>query len=286
MVIATDLTLSLLTQINIACRLHARPFYASSTFGMYGFIFADLIQHTYSIKREKSNISTTLGPESATRSILSASTEPRNSEGKLLETVFKSEVYCPINLANTSPLPAFHLSTRRRKFAVSPILSCIRALWDYQSRTANLSPTHTPADLLLFTTLAKEKHSELQLPPETLRADTLKSFCQNLSGAELSPVCAFLGGQVAQDVINVLGAREQPIQNFVVFDGEEIKGVTYCLWTDMQAAMQEAVSSSSSAQVEAVTAVGGSEENEVVLADSSLQVGMPASGRSGMVVPV
>ena len=91
---------------------------------------------------------------------------------------------------------------------------------------------------------------------------------------------------MAQDVINVLGAREQPIQNFVVFDGEEIKGVTYCLWTDMQAAMQEAVSSSSSAQVEAVTAVGGSEENEVVLADSSLQVGMPASGRSGMVVPV
>ena len=40
---------------------------------------------------------------------------------------------------------------------------------------------------------------------------------------------AFLGGQLAQDVINVLGQREQPIQNFLLFDGEDSKGPVYAL---------------------------------------------------------
>ncbi|KAF3044401.1 hypothetical protein E8E12_010270 [Didymella heteroderae] len=40
---------------------------------------------------------------------------------------------------------------------------------------------------------------------------------------------AFLGGQLAQDVINVLGQREQPIQNLMLFDGEESAGPVYAL---------------------------------------------------------
>ncbi len=89
-------------------------------------------------------------------------------------------------------------------------------------------PTHRHADLELFTTLATEKHKELQLPSETLRSDFLRSFLQNI-GSELAPVTAFLGGQLAQEAINVLGQREQPIQNFLFFDGEESKGPVYAL---------------------------------------------------------
>ena len=76
--------------------------------------------------------------------------------------------------------------------------------------------------------MAQEKHSELQLPSETLKSDFLRSFLQNL-GSEIAPVTAFLGGQLAQDVINVLGKREQPIQNLMLFDAEETLGVIYSL---------------------------------------------------------
>ena len=48
-------------------------------------------------------------------------------------------------------------------------------------------------------------------------------------GSEIAPVCAFLGGQLAQDVINVVGGKEQPIQNMLLFDGEESKGPVYAL---------------------------------------------------------
>jgi ubiquitin-like 1-activating enzyme E1 A len=68
----------------------------------------------------------------------------------------------------------------------------------------------------------------LLLPPETLRSDFLRSFLQNL-GSEISPVAAFLGGSLAQDVINVLGQREQPLQNMLLFDGEELKGPIYSM---------------------------------------------------------
>lgn len=232
LIIATDLPLSVLSTINAACRLRNKPFYAAATFGMYGFIFADLIYHEFIIEREKSNIPTKLGPESPTRAIKSTSSS-RSSDGRVTEIVTKSETYTPILLANTSPLPPFFLASRRRKFNVTPLLSCMRALWDFQAMTKLPFPTtNSRSDLEVFTTLATDKHKELQLPAETLRSDILRSFLQNL-GCELSPVCAFLGGQLAQDVINVIGKKEQPIQNMVIFDGEEMKGPVYALHSDL-----------------------------------------------------
>lgn len=225
MIIATDLDLATLSTINASCRLCNRPFYASGSHGLYGYIFADLISHDYVIEREKSNRPTALTAETLTRSIVATSTKKEN--GKVIEMVTKREIYSPMVLANTSPLPSDQLNSRRRKLQVSPLLTCMRALWEFHSLSGAM-PTHRHADLELFTTLATEKHKELQLPSETLRSDFLRSFLQNI-GSELAPVTAFLGGQLAQDVINVLGQREQPIQNFLLFDGEESKGPVYAL---------------------------------------------------------
>ena len=192
---------------------------------MYGYIFADLISHDYVIEREKSNRPTALVAETLTRSIIATNTKREN--GKVIEMVSKREIYSPILLANTSPLPADQVNSRRRKLQVPPLLSCLRALWEFYSISGAM-PSHTRADLSLFTSLATEKHKELQLPVETLHAEFLRSFLQNI-GSEIAPVTAFLGGQLAQDVINVLGLREQPIQNFLLFDGEESKGPIFAL---------------------------------------------------------
>jgi len=225
-VIATDLDFNILSTLNAATRLSKRPFYAAGAHGFYGYIFVDLISHEYVIEREKSNIPTTLRLESATRSIISVST--KKESGKVVEMVTKRELYTPLLLANSSPLPPEYLRNRRKLKQVTPLLTCMRALWEYQKISGGPLPSHSKADLELFTTLATEKHKEFQLPPESLRSDFLRSFLQNL-GSELAPVTAFLGGQLAQDVINVLGKREQPIQNLLLFDGEESKGPVYAL---------------------------------------------------------
>lgn len=224
-VIATDLSLHEFITINSSCRRFKRPFYASGSHGFYGFIFADLISHDYIIEREKSNLPTERKDETATRSIIDART--KKEHGKFTEIVTKREIYSPIDVASKSPIPHEYLSTRRRKMRISPLLTCLRALWEFECVSAK-PPSESRADLERFTKLATETHNELRLPPETLRSDFLRCFLQNI-GSELAPVTAFLGGQLAQDVINVLGQREQPIQNFLLFDGNDFTGPVYAL---------------------------------------------------------
>ena len=43
--------------------------------------------------------------------------------------------------------------------------------------------------------------------------------------AELSPVCAIVGGIGGQDAIKVLSSKDMPIQNFFLFDSQRNKGL-------------------------------------------------------------
>ncbi|EMC96878.1 hypothetical protein BAUCODRAFT_54821, partial [Baudoinia panamericana UAMH 10762] len=227
-IIALDHDFLTLSAINTAARFANRPFYAAGIHGFYGYIFADLVAHDYVVERDKPNVPTSIGPESLTRSVLSVTNKKENS-GKNVEIVKKQELYCPLILANSSPLPADILSNRRKLKSVPALLPCLRALFDFQRTYARL-PGHTSADLASFTTLATAKSRELQLPPETLKSEFLRSFMQNV-GAEMMPTAAFVGGRLSEDVINVLGKREQPIQNFALFDGDGLEGRIYSLFT-------------------------------------------------------
>jgi ubiquitin-like 1-activating enzyme E1 A len=229
-VVATDLEPDTLNIINTATRVNHKAFYAAGVHGLYGFIFSDLIQHDYVIEREKGNRATLLQPETRTRSVIDVKT--KKESGKTIEMVTKREVYSTWFLASdAATLPAEYLKSRRRLKAVTPVLSCLRALWEFVQLQNGRLPGHGHADLALFTSLATQKHRALGLPIETLRADILRSFMGNV-GSELAPVTAVLGGQLAQDVINVLGQRQQPIQNMVVFDGDSNEAPMYALHPD------------------------------------------------------
>lgn len=226
-VIATDQQPETCNFLNIATRLNHKPFYAAGVHGFYGFIFSDLIQHDYVIEREKGNRETLLQPETRTRSIIDVKTKKEN--GKNIEMVTKREIYSTWYLASdAAPLPAEYMKSRRRLKAVTPLLSCLRALWAFVEVSGGRLPGHGRADLEMFTKLATEKHRALGLPTETLRAEFMRSFMQNV-GSEIAPVTAVLGGQLAQDVINVLGQRQQPIQNMVLFDGDANEAPMYAL---------------------------------------------------------
>lgn len=226
-IIATNLDIDTLEHINALCRFNGGKFYAADAHGMYGYVFADLISHDFVIERQMGNKATEVGKsETSTRMTLSTSSKREN--GKTIEMVTKSERFSPLILTNTSPLPADISDNRRRRMQVTPLLSCFRALFEFQKASGGRLPSHSRVDLEYFTKLATEKHRELLLPPETLRSDFLRSFLQNL-GAEISPVVAFLGGSLAQDVINVLGQREQPMQNMLLFDGDEFKAPIYSM---------------------------------------------------------
>ncbi|KAM3468498.1 hypothetical protein MY5147_007881 [Beauveria neobassiana] len=229
-VIATDLDPDSFNLINTATRINGKAFYAAGTHGMYGFLFSDLIEHEYVIERDAGNVATLVPQqETRTRSIINVQTHQEG--GKTVEAVTKRELYSTWFLASElATLPAEYTSKRRLR-AVTPALSCLRALWEFIQTSPPGAAQPLPAtrdDLRRFTQLATQKHKALRLPPETLRPEFLRAFLQNL-GAEVAPVAAVLGGQLAQDVVNVLGQKQQPMQNTVIFDGHAMEALVYAL---------------------------------------------------------
>lgn len=223
-IIATELDYNTTSAINAACRMANRPFYAAGLHGLYGYVFADLISHEFVIERNKSNVPAQT-QETQTRAVTNITT--KKDGDKVIELVTKRETYTPLLLANASPLPEEYTRVLRKRKQVTPLLSCLRALWEFE-KVSGRRPTFNPADLEVFTRLASESHQELKLDSSTLDSVFLRSFLQNL-GSELPPVAAFLGGALAQDVINVLSAREQPIQNLLLFDADKSLGPIYPL---------------------------------------------------------
>ncbi|KAJ3485311.1 hypothetical protein NLG97_g6845 [Lecanicillium saksenae] len=211
-VIATDLDPDSFNLINTATRINNKAFYAAGTHGLFGFIFSDLIEHDYVIARDAGNVATR-APQQETRTRSIVSVQTKKEGGKTIESVTKRELYSTWFLASDiATLPAEYTSSKRRLRTVTPALSCLRALWEFLQVHPGGGLPATRDDLKLFTQLATQKHKALSLPSETLRPEFLRAFLQNL-GAEMAPVAAILGGQLAQDVINVLGQKQQPIQN-------------------------------------------------------------------------
>ncbi|OAA58769.1 Molybdenum cofactor biosynthesis, MoeB [Cordyceps fumosorosea ARSEF 2679] len=227
-VIATDLDPDSFNLINTATRINGKAFYAAGTHGMFGFIFSDLIEHDFVIERDAGNVATH-APQQETRTRSIVSVQTKKDGGKTIESVAKRELYSTWFLASDiATLPDEYTASKRRLRAVTPALSCLRALWEFVQVHPPGGLPATRDDLKLFTQLATQKHKALRLPSETLRPEFLRAFLQNL-GAEVAPVAAVLGGQLAQDVINVLGQRQQPIQNTVIFDGNTMEGLVYAL---------------------------------------------------------
>ncbi|TGZ83067.1 hypothetical protein EX30DRAFT_354297 [Ascodesmis nigricans] len=214
LVIPTDLGLDVLLNINAATREAGRPFYAASTYGLYGFIFADLLKHEFVVKRVKSNRATELKSESRTRKVTGAR---ETKEGDTIwEFVTKEEVYVPLSSALSSQIDKTWRPRKRK--AVPAVLPGVLALLKFEQSTKHWPDIDNKEDVAGFTSLITEVNEELGLPDGHISSEFIRSFLSNAS-AELSPVAAVLGGILAQDAINVLAKMEQPVQNILVFDG-------------------------------------------------------------------
>lgn len=213
-VIATELDLDTMLSVNAACRECGRRLYAAATYGLYGFIFADLIEHTFIVKRTKSNMKTEAKQETKTRSIIGTRT---TKEGETtFEFVTKRESYVPLSDAVLSKINSDW--PLRKKKNVPAVLPGIKALWEFQ-RLHNRLPQVKKEDFAEFTKLMTNTNRKLGLPEGTVKSGFIRSFVENAT-TEISPVAAVLGGILAQDAINVLAELEQPIQNILIFDGD------------------------------------------------------------------
>lgn len=68
----------------------------------------------------------------------------------------------------------------------------------------------------------------LGLAPDLLDATVANRLLETVD-TQLSPVAAVMGGIVAQEILNLLGGQQAPIDNFMVYDGDTGAGPVFSL---------------------------------------------------------
>jgi len=190
-----------LIAVNALCRKFGKPFYGGGTYGIYGYIFCDLLDHHY------------LTPD-------------RSAPKDFPKSTKASAKYTPLQDALTHTWKGL---TRRQTKEVNPGLAfSIMALWQFQSEHGG----SLPSDAQHATEIERIANGLI------LAADVNKQVLQTVplhfveslattAPHEFSPVCAIVGGMLGQDILKALGGREPPIANFFIFDGNTGSG-TVC----------------------------------------------------------
>ncbi|KAF8758685.1 ThiF family [Rhizoctonia solani] len=192
LVCATDCQKDEMLRLNDACRRARKAFYAGGSYGLLGFVFADLIEHEYLA-------------------------QDRNTTNSGATKTVKQSLSYP-SLRECFGHSWKGLSKRQTKELNPSTVFSIIALWELESR--NMNPVETSASTELrriATELVESAGVNAQAGPVPSVA-AIESLCSTAKH-EFSPICAIVGGFLGQDILKALGAKEPPISNFLVFDG-------------------------------------------------------------------
>ncbi|KAF9974897.1 SUMO-activating enzyme subunit 1 [Actinomortierella ambigua] len=194
-----------MVRINEACRRAQTGFYAASVGGFFGYIFCDLTRHEYleEVKEGSSD----------------------KAQGPITKTFERVQEYDPLQATMTASWGRLGPKALRR--VVSPLFFALQVLWKYQmSHDGQLPDTSNESDVLELQKLRDERLSDAQVDPSFVPDDLLVLLASSAE-AEISPVCAIVGGFLAQDILKALSKKDSPIYNFFVYNGLEGNAVVH-----------------------------------------------------------
>lgn len=207
LVIGTELSSADTKKLNSFTRELNIPLYITGSNGMFAYIFVDLIEFSAEDEKIQSMKPTTIGKISANREIIGVQTRVDEEDSKkIYETIITKNMYISFEelLENASLEGKL---TKRQMKRVSNVLPLTLTLL-----------SEGQIDEKVFSNAVVKTCEQLRIPSDNISKEYLEQFI-NQQGIEFSPVAAIVGGAVAQDVINILGKRQSPLNNFIVFDG-------------------------------------------------------------------
>ncbi|SCZ97930.1 BZ3500_MvSof-1268-A1-R1_Chr3-3g06463 [Microbotryum saponariae] len=189
LVVLTDCDAPTLQRVNTSTRRLGKKLYAASSVGIDGWIFADLLEHEFVVDVIKS-----LGP------------------GETVSVPTKRTLsYTPFNSIFSH---SWKKSRARELKKTQSNLWGTLALLEYQRTNPG-----QPITLEGLKSASQELLPRLGVKTELL-PETILSRIASTSAFEFPPSAAILGGIAGQDVLNVLGGKEEPVRNLMVFDGQ------------------------------------------------------------------
>lgn len=209
-VCATCCKQSTLLRINKVCSDHKVKFFGGDVYGFYGYMFADLGEHEFAEEVPKPKQKEEGG-------------EPDTKKAKKEEiemvTVKRSVTFSRLHSALEIDWSS---QAALRKLKRTPNAYFImQVLLDFISNN-NRYPdsTQKEADIKLLIEQKTKTLEKLKLSPSVV-SDDFASFCF----AELSPVCAIVGGVIGQEIIKAVSLKDQPHNNFFFYNGVEGSGL-------------------------------------------------------------
>ncbi|SPO22612.1 related to AOS1 - Smt3p activating protein [Ustilago trichophora] len=195
-----------LIAMNETTRAAGLKFFLSGTYGLGGFYFADQITHDYLVERA--------APPST-----AATTTPEQTEKKRIK---QRQIFTSLSASLSYTWTGL---TDRQQHRIRPPVDWFvwLALCDLQSRLgSNASCTSIASSALKDRTVAliQEKGFKPELIlPTTAGEETDKIFESVVklggTGVTLAPVGSVLGGLMAQDILNSISGREEPVVNWL-----------------------------------------------------------------------
>jgi len=206
-VIATNCDQEELIRINSTCRAEKILFYAGDIFGFYGFSFMDLVSHEYVQEVTETK----------------ESDEPAAKKQKTVETETKSvkKAMAFVSMAETLKVDwSSELYSRRIK-RMDPSFFLLQVLFQFLKETGHKPrPANKEEDVERLKKLRDEVLERMKVPVAKVQDAMLE-----LLFGELSPVCAIVGGVVAQEIIKAISNKDAPHNNYFFYNPMESCGV-------------------------------------------------------------
>ncbi|KAG0289543.1 SUMO-activating enzyme subunit 1 [Linnemannia gamsii] len=192
-------------RIDNACRESKTGLYAAGVHGFFGYIFCDLTHHEYREDVQETSVEKGKEPEIT----IAHRSQDYDSLSSTLETCWGY------------PKP----KVLKRK--VSPLFFAIQILWLFQLANGGRLPlASSQDDIEALLKLRDERLKSAQVDSAFVDDDLLQTLAGTAS-AEIAPVCAIVGGFLAQDILKTLSGKDAPLLNYFLYSGLEGTGLVH-----------------------------------------------------------
>ncbi|AMD20395.1 HDL349Wp [Eremothecium sinecaudum] len=212
LIVATDCTKTQLQKLNEITRSIGVPLYAAGLHGLFGYIFVDLIKFDATEERlhDVNTPDTQKKVLSDRRELIRVEKRRDEEEKKEYEVLTTRNTYKPFGKMLEEASLVGKLTNRQIK-KLQNALPLMLASFSFDSKWDGVS-------LDDFKSAVKATCLKLGAVYENVTEEYIQAFLDQ-AGVDFVPVAAVVGGALSQDVINVLGKKQSPLNNFIVLDG-------------------------------------------------------------------
>jgi len=221
-VILTNATEEQMVRISEICHKLGKKFFAGDVFGIYGYTFADLGEHDFAeeILKPAAKKEEEANPDEPPEKRQKANDADNKKPQMETVVVKKHASFVPLGKAfNEFDWKA--KENERQLKRLSETYPILRLLLKYRASNdgALPDPSKRSEDVPALEALAKS-----YLPKIGMSAEKLQSSWASFAFAELSPVCAIVGGVLGGEVIKAVSLKDAPHNNFFLYNGFQCDG--------------------------------------------------------------